>query len=54
MSCVDLGFQLLGTGIIKHILSVTHVHYFPPSEIYLLGLVLGPRQVPVGIRIRLG
>ena len=27
-----------------------HVLYFPPSEIYQLGLRLGPRQVPVKIR----
>ena len=31
-----------------------HVHYFPPSKIYPLGLGLGPRLGPVRVRIMLG
>ena len=30
-----------------------HVHYFPPSQIYPLGLRLWPRQELVRVRIRL-
>ena len=28
-----------------------HVHYFPSLKIYQVGLELGPRQVPVWVRI---
>ena len=33
------------------LVSWAHFHYFPPSEFYPLGLGLGPRQVPVRVRI---
>ena len=29
------------------------VDYFPPSKMYPLGLGIGPRHVPVRVRIRL-
>ena len=42
-------FNVKGIGSI--VFSV-HVHYFPPTQIYLLGLGLGPSQVIVRIRIK--